>query len=109
MSKWESFSAKVRAFGVAITPSVEGLTLESLKRFKNEPALWIGAVGAVVVAAFEVREAGGDGWTMAAAIVIAYAGFVTRRHVSPVKLPDAGPVVTSVTYSSSETLHPDTY
>ena len=89
MNTWDRFTARVRRFGVKITPAVENLTLDSLKHFKQEPALWIGAVGVVVTAVNGARTAGADGWTIAATVVIAVGGFVARAYVSPTEVDDA--------------------
>ena len=89
MTRWNRFAARVRRFGHAITPAVENLSLESLKHFKQEPALWIGAAVAVFTAAKDAQQAGADEWTVAAVVVIALAGFVTRANVSPVKVADS--------------------
>jgi len=62
----------------------ENLTLKSVIRFKNEPALWGGALLAVVTAARDANSGGADWQTVAVAAVAAVVAFIVRGKVSPV-------------------------
>ena len=89
MNRWQWYTRKIRRFGERISPAIENLSLDSLKHFKQEPALWIGAIGAVVTAVNTARVDGADGWSIAAVVVIAVGGFIARANVSPANVADS--------------------
>ncbi len=62
----------------------ENLSLKSLIRFKNEPALWGGTLLAAVAAGRDVFDLSGSWFTAGLAAVAAVVAIVVRGKVKPV-------------------------
>ncbi len=62
----------------------ENLSWKSIVRFAKEPALWGGALVAIVVAVRDAIDTGADVQTIVVVAVTALVAFIVRSRVSPV-------------------------